>query len=566
MYNYLHRFYPNWLVPDIQRPVQSWHPFLLMLIAAASMTLMFNGPFFAALQMQLPGQTGLQLTLLLLIFLLNFMLLLLIAQGRMLKPVVIFMFFVGSMSLYFNQTFGVLIDKDMLQNAIETDPAEARGMVSGGLVLHLLQWMLFPLLLVTMVRVQRVTYKVYCQQLLAALFMVTFILSAVGATQYAELASFFRNFRAVKHLALPVSPVIAAMSLAAKSVRAQVPREFHVLATDATHHQSTGQPKLLVLVVGETARADHFQLNGYPRPTNPLLSKLPVLSFNQVSSCGTATAHSVPCMFSVMTHDNYAEAAAKTSSNVLDILQAAGVAASWLDNNSGCKGVCERIPSEFLFQKSDERCHNGQCLDDVLLDGLAIALRDHTDEDRIIVLHQLGSHGPEYFKRSAGKDKVFSPECQDKQLQLCDRTEIINAYDNSIITTDRLLASIITQLQQQKYYNAAMLYVSDHGESLGENGVYLHGLPYFMAPSEQTHIPLIWWMSHGYQAINALSSDCLQQSLDKPLSHDHLFHSLLGAFEVQTRLYQKSLDMFSDCKRTQAHTSIAWPDLKNGRT
>ena len=548
MFKYFSRYYASLIVPDIQRPAQSWHPFLLMLVAAASMTLMLNGPFYTALQEHISGQVGLQFTLIFLVFLLNLMLLLLIAHGRMLKPVVLLLFFAGSLSLYFNQSFGVLIDKDMLQNAIETDPAEARGLLSGGLVLHLLQWMLFPLLLVSLVRVQRLSRRMYWQHLLVActLFIVT--LTAVGATQYAELASFFRNFRAVKHLALPVSPVIAGISLAAKSVKAQVPQEFHVLASDATRQQSTGRPKLLVLVVGETARADHFQLNGYPRATNPLLGKLPVMSFSQVSSCGTATAHSVPCMFSVMTHDNYDEATAKTSSNVLDILQSTGVTASWFDNNSGCKGVCDRIPSEFLFQQPDARCKDGQCLDDVLLDGLARALKSKTDGDRIIVIHQLGSHGPEYFKRSAGSDKVFAPECQDKQLQLCGRAEIINAYDNSIVATDRLLASIIAQLQQQEDYNAAMLYMSDHGESLGENGVYLHGLPYFMAPEEQTHIPLIWWMSSGYQAITKLNADCLAQSRNKPLSHDYLFHSLLGIFSVKTILYQQSLDMFSGCR------------------
>ncbi len=179
-----------------------------------------------------------------------------------------------------------------------------------------------------------------------------------------------------------------------------------------------------------------------------------------------------------------------------------------------------------------------------------------TDADRIIVLHQLGSHGPEYFKRSAGKDKVFGPECQDKQLQLCDRSAIINAYDNSVIATDRLLASIIAQLQQQEDYNAAMLYLSDHGESLGENGVYLHGLPYFMAPKEQTHIPLLWWMSRSYQAMHQLNADCIAQSRHKPLSHDYLFHSLLGAFGVKTSLYQPALDMFNDCKGSAESAQI----------
>lgn len=548
MFNYLRRYSAGLLVPDLQRPAQSWHPLLFMLVAALAMTVMLNAPFYAALQVDIPGQIGLQLSLLLVVFLLNLLLLLLVAHARLLKPVVLLMFLAGSLSLYFNQSFGVLIDKDMLQNALETDKAEASGLLSGDLLLHLLQWMLFPLLLVLMVRVQRLSRRHYWQQLCAALTVLLLTLSGIGATQYAEFASFFRNFRSVKHLALPVSPVMAAISLTIKSAKAQVAPEFHLLASDAHRSASKGQPQLLVLVLGETARADHFQLNGYPRPTNPLLSQLDVVSFRQVSACGTATAHSVPCMFSALTRENYDEATAKNSSNVLDILQATGVDVSWLDNNSGCKGVCDRVASEFLFQKTDNRCTEGQCLDDVLLDGLANALQQNSNADRIIVLHQLGSHGPEYFKRRADQDKRFAPECQDKQIQLCERSAVINAYDNSIVATDRLLAGVIGQLQQQSHYHAAMLYLSDHGESLGENGVYLHGLPYFMAPEAQTQIPMIWWMKQGYASAANLSAHCLAKSQDEPLSHDHLFHSLLGAFSVSTTIYQAPLDMFRRCR------------------
>lgn len=547
MFSYLRRYAPVLLIPALKLRVQNWHPLLFMLVAALGMTLMFNAPFYAALQTQIPGQLGLQISLFLLVFLLNLLLMFIFAHGILLKPVVLLLFFAGSLSLYFNQSFGVLIDKDMLQNALETDPAEARGLLSTALILHVLQWMLLPLLLM-MVRVQRIAKRRYVQQMLVALLAVVLTLSAVGATRYAELASFFRNFRSMKHLALPVSPVIAGFSLLGKSVKAQTQPPFQQLATDARRSESTGQPKLLVLVLGETARADHFQLNGYPRPTNPLLSQLPVVSFTQVSACGTATAHSVPCMFSALNRDNYDEAIAKNSSNVLDILQATGVDTSWLDNNSGCKGVCDRVPSEFLFQQPDKRCSNGQCLDDVLLDGLARALKRQTNGDRIIVLHQLGSHGPEYYKRSAGQDKKFLPECQDKQIQLCERSEVVNAYDNSIVATDRLLAKVIAQLQQQQHYNAAMFYLSDHGESLGENGVYLHGLPYFMAPAAQTQVPMLWWMSSGYAAVTRLDANCLAASRNSQYSHDHLFHSLLGAFSVQTSLYQPALDLFRGCQ------------------
>lgn len=551
MAEFLRRYAPRFAVHARQPSAQSWHPIFFMLVAAASMTLMLNGPFYEALQTHIPHQWGLQFTLVLLVFMLNLMLLLMMAHGRFLKPVVLLLFFVGSISLYFNQAFGTLIDKDMLQNAIETDPAEALSLLSSGLFFHVMQWMLFPWLLVSIVPVQRISAKTYGQQILLAFALWVLTLTAIGTSQYADLASFFRNFRAVKHLALPASPIFAGISLASKTIKSQVPQQFHVLASDATRQASVGRPKLLVLVIGETARADHFQLNGYARNTTPLLSQLPLISFSSVSSCGTATAHSIPCMFSAMTREDYNETTAKTSSNVIDILNATGVNTLWLDNNSGCKGVCDRVHSEFLFQKPDPRCHQGQCLDDVLLDGLVQALRVNTASDRIIVLHQLGSHGPEYFKRSADKDKVFMPECRNNQLQLCTPTEITNAYDNSIVATDRLLANVIMSLQQQAHYNAAMLYISDHGESLGENGVYLHGLPYFMAPQAQTHVPLIWWMSPEYSKVSHIKADCLAQNRDKPMSHDHLFHSLLAAFSVKTSLYQASLDMFSDCT-TQA--------------
>lgn len=549
MLDYFRRYTLPIIVPDLSKPATSWHPVLFALVAAASMTLMFNGPFYAALQTNIPGQIGLHLVLILVVFLLNLMLILLFGHSRLLKPVVLLLFMVGSLSLYFNQAFGVLITQEMLQNAVETDLAEAKGLISIGFLIHLMQWNLFPLMLASVVRIQRLSRRAYFQHSITALAMVCIVLLSVGVTQYTELASFFRNFKSVKHLALPVSPVIASVSLTIKSLKAQVPTEFHILATDAKRESTFGRPRLLVLVVGETARADHFQLNGYPRATNPLLSKLPIVSFSQVSSCGTATAHSLPCMFSALTRENYDESKAKNSSNILDILQATGVDVSWHENNSGCKGVCDRLRSEFLYKQEDPRCSEGQCLDELLLDALDRELQSIADTDRIIVLHQLGSHGPEYFRRSGILDKAFNPECTDKQLQLCSRDNIVNAYDNSIVATDRLLANIINRLQQQKNYDASMLYMSDHGESLGENGVYLHGLPYFIAPDAQTHIPLIWWMSNEYAASSDLDAICIAKRQSSPLSHDNLFHSLLGIFSVNTALYESKLDIFKSCKK-----------------
>jgi lipid A ethanolaminephosphotransferase len=527
-----------------------WHPLWFALISALGMTLLLNGPFLAAVQAKVPGQYALQLNLMAILFLLNLLLLVIFSFHRLQKPVVVALFAIGAFSYYFIDSFGIVVDKSMLQNAVETDAAEAMGVLTIGMLWQVIGVMLFPLLCIGLMKVRTLPLKQFFRHWLLALVLVTLSLFSLVASGYSELAPFFRNYREVKHFALPVSPVAAAVSLSSDLVKKQFPTEFMQLGQDAIQPLSvkTEKPRLIVMVLGETARADHFQLNGYARSTNPQLSHLPVYSFTNVSSCGTATAHSVPCMFSNMGRDLYKESQAKNSSNVLDILQYAGIDVSWLDNNSGCKGVCDRVPTQFVFeQQKNPLCHQGQCLDQVLLDALEQQLKTPQSSDKLIVLHQLGSHGPEYFKRSSAKDKAFLPECTDKQLQLCSPSDIVNAYDNSIVATDHLLAAVIARLNSQKNYQTAMFYVSDHGESLGENGIYLHGLPYWMAPKAQTQVPLLWWMSEPYASSAKLTPECVASKRQDSFSHDNVFHSLLGMFQIKTSLYQASKDMFRSC-------------------
>lgn len=531
-------------------PRPLWHPFWFALISALGMTLLLNGPFLSAVQSKVPGQFGLQLNLMAILFLLNVLLLVIFSFRRLQKPMLLAFFAIGALSYYFIDSFGIVIDKEMLQNAFETDPAEAKAVFSVGMVWQVFSLMLFPLLCSGLIKVRAIPHKKFVLHWLIALSLILLSLSSLVASGYSDLAPFFRNYREVKHLALPFSPVSAAVSFAKQELKQQFPDEFVSLGEDAMQPLSakTAAPRLIVLVLGETARADHFQLNGYARATNPKLSLLPVFSFSDVSSCGTATAHSVPCMFSNMGRQHYDETLAKNSSNVLDVLQKAGIEVTWLDNNSGCKGVCQRVDTELLFaQQHNPLCAEGQCLDEVLLQALDRQLQKPFTSDRLIVLHQLGSHGPEYFKRSSAKDKTFLPECTDKQLQLCQSAEIVNAYDNSIVATDSLLSAVITTLNSHKRNQTALLYLSDHGESLGENGIYLHGLPYWMAPKAQTQVPMLWWMSKAYSASQQLTSDCVAAKQHHPFSHDNLFHSLLGLFQVNTSVYQPALDMFRPC-------------------
>jgi lipid A ethanolaminephosphotransferase len=308
-------------------------------------------------------------------------------------------------------------------------------------------------------------------------------------------------------------------------------------------------PTLMVLVVGETARAESFGLGGYARNTTPALAARHVTYFSQTSSCGTATAVSVPCMFSGMTRHKYDADLAKHREGLLDVLKRAGYAVTWIDNNSGCKGACDRVDNLApLASKRAQWCEGNECLDGLLDDSIADFLAHAPVQDRVIVLHQAGSHGPAYYKRYAPAFKRFSPTCDTNAIQGCPRAALINTYDNSIAYTDHILASLIDQLQgQSSRYQSMMWYVSDHGESTGEHGLYLHGAPYLFAPSQQTHVPMLTWLSAQFQASHPKLLGCLNAEKDQTTSQDNLFHTLLGLLSVESQVKDPALDLSAGC-------------------
>jgi lipid A ethanolaminephosphotransferase len=324
-------------------------------------------------------------------------------------------------------------------------------------------------------------------------------------------------------------------------------------------HTAGARPLLFVLVVGETARADHFGLNGYSRDTTPELAARKVLSWHNVHSCGTSTLASLPCMFSPLGKSAF-ESRKDDTENLLDVVQAAGLTVLWLDNQpGGCKGVCDRV----LHAKASEAltpelrgalCSGSECLDDALLHALDARLPALTAAQRergvLLVLHQMGSHGPAYYKRSGDADKRFMPECRTEVLADCSHGELINAYDNSIVATDAFLARIIDRLRaQSERYDTGLLYLSDHGESLGEYGLFLHGMPYGMAPEVQKHIPMVAWLDERLELRERLSAACLRASADAPLTHDNLYHTVLGVLDVRSPTYQRGLDAFVGCRQ-----------------
>jgi len=302
-----------------------------------------------------------------------------------------------------------------------------------------------------------------------------------------------------------------------------------------------------VVVLGETARAQNWGLNGYVRQTNPQLAQMGVINFPNMHSCGTSTEVSVPCMFSPFGRHDYNENNIRKHQSLLHVLEHAGITTLWRDNQSGCKGVCDGLTIQRLDDAKDPHlCKDGRCMDEILLQDLAKQVRAKPG-DRVVVLHQLGSHGPSYFERYPAGFRRFTPTCDTADLGNCERDLIANAYDNSLLYTDHLLARTVSTLEAMPDYDTAMIYLSDHGESLGEKGLYLHGMPYAIAPQEQTRVPMVMWFSPGFAADRGLDLSCLRARARQYTDQDNLFPSVLGLLQVKTEVYDRKRDLFAQC-------------------
>jgi lipid A ethanolaminephosphotransferase len=369
---------------------------------------------------------------------------------------------------------------------------------------------------------------------------------------FADFASLMNNHRDVRYLITPGNVLASLAENSWGQLKRPGGQQRVAVGADATLAPASlsRRPQLFVLVVGETARAQNFSLNGYPRSTAPELARHGVINFPHATACGTSTEVSLPCMFSPFGRAHYDEKKIRTHESVLHVLAHAGVDVLWRDNQAGCKGVCDGLPHEQLDAAGDASlCASGQCMDEILLRGMDQVLRDHRG-NLFVVMHQLGSHGPAYFRRYPPAFRKFTPACENDDLRGCSPQEVVNAYDNSLLYTDFFLGKLIDFLDAaQKTHDTAMLYVSDHGESLGEGGLYLHGMPWAIAPHAQTQVPFVLWVSPSFRESHALDLQCERDRANGHLvSHDNLFHSLLGIFGVQTRAYDPTLDVFAPCR------------------
>ncbi|WP_376746095.1 phosphoethanolamine transferase [Acinetobacter venetianus] len=468
------------------------------------------------------------------------------------KPIAIALVFIGGFASYAVSTLGVLITSDQVQNLMQTDMAEARDTWSWHLVVWTLGMTVLPIIAILMVKLKS---EPIVGQLLKKVIASVVSLAMVGGLLfvfYVDFAAIFRENRDLKGMISPQNMIASFASYYKK----KAPKENLPLVTygeDATMQKTDASklPKLMVLVVGETARAENFSLNGYSKNTNPKLSKQDIINFSQVSSCGTATAVSVPCMFSGMPREDYDESLANHREGLLDIAKRAGYQVTWIDNNSGCKGTCDRVEQFKIPEPIQKKwCKDEECFDDILIDSLKAYLATIPKDDtrpHLVVLHQMGSHGPAYYKRVPPQYKVFKPTCDTNAIQGCSRDELLNSYDNTLLYTDYVLDSLIETLKTATQYETGLWYLSDHGESTGESGMYLHGAPYAIAPSQQTHVPMLMWFSDAWKQQAQKQMSCLSQQRQKELSQDNLFPTMLSLLDVKTKVIDPKNDMLATC-------------------
>ncbi|MGQ7242575.1 phosphoethanolamine transferase [Salinicola sp. V024] len=531
-----------------RRPVIS--PELLTLIVSISFTLFYNGAFWGKVfELHSPGLPGSWLTLIgygVLMTLIQYVVFMLFATRYTVKPVLMVLMLIAASVSYFTASYHTYFDTTMVVNTLQTDPHEVGELLTVGLFKHLLVFAVLPIVILLRLKVSSSGWKMALIRKVAYFLGGVALLIGSALLIYQSLSSEMRNNPEMRYLLTPGNYIVSLTRVLTANEKSHLEKKIP-LSAEATYVGDV-RLKLIVMVVGETARAADWGLNGYDRQTTPELAKRDLVNYPDVNSCGTSTAVSVPCMFSPWGRDNYDGTAIEQHESLLDVLKLAGFDVLWIDNQSGCKGVCDRVSSiKTDSSKLQLGCTQDECFDDTLREALEERTKD-LKKNTVIVLHEMGNHGPSYYKRYPKSYEKFTPVCRQDDLSRCDAQSIRNAYDNAILYNDHVLSGMIDYLKKQDTFDATLIYASDHGESLGENGVYLHGLPYLIAPDEQTHVPMIWWLSKSILRDEGIDYGCIQSNATSHHSHANLFHTILGLAQVKTDVYDPGLDMAASCK------------------
>lgn len=535
--------------PNGRRP--SLSPVFINALVATYLLALCNATFWGHLFRIFEGRTITALAFAGAVWAVMLLVISILAVRRAQKVVLVALLMIAGVTSYYVDVMGVVVDREMIQNAMTTTFAESKHLITLHFVVHVFLYGVIPSALVLWVRIRRapIVRAAIGTGVVAALSVALLV-----GLLFTNLKAYSTVLRADKELMGAVQP-LAPMSGAlryAKMMLKSTQIVVQPMGTDAApgpYLAKADKPVLMIIVAGETGRAQNWSLGGYGRETNPELKTRDIVYFPNATSCGTATATSLPCMFSPLTMDAYSYEGGLSNENLLDVLMHAGFDVEWWENNTGDKNIADRLPVRphmMTAQDGAEFCQP-ECIDGVFLKKLqdkAASISKNT----VIVLHQIGSHGPSYWLRYPADRELFTPACETEELTRCSSEEIVNAYDNTIAYTDHFLAQVIDTLQASDRVIPAIYYVSDHGESLGEGGLYLHGTPYFMAPEYQTHVPMVIWMSDRFRASLALDADCLTAVAQDPVSHDNMFSTVLGMLDVSTSAKNVGLDLTATCR------------------
>lgn len=428
-----------------------------------------------------------------------------------------FFFLINAVAVYFINTYSVIIDESMIGNIFNTNLDESSSFFAFKLILYILFLGIIPSILFIRIKIEKIKLKVFFKNIGISLgLMILFVLANASNVLWVD-----KHAKVIGGLAMPWS------------YTANIPRYFihkfqenekEILLPDAVI--TNKEKSVVVLVIGESARSKNFSLYGYEKDTNPLLSKTENLYHFKANSCATYTTAGVKCL---LEHQNTSE----LYEILPNYLYRHNVSVVWRTTNWGEPPVHidKYLKVDDLMPNcKDERCN----YDEILLKGLKDEILNAKHDKVLVILHTSTSHGPTYSKKYPKQFEVFKPVCNSVELSQCSNQELVNAYDNTIVYTDYILHSIIEELNQLKDYKSTMIYVSDHGESLGEKNLYMHGIPMSIAPKEQYEIPFIVWVSENSRQLKS----------QEQLSQNHVFHSVLNFLSISSPIYNETLNIF----------------------
>jgi len=435
------------------------------------------------------------------------------------KFLLVLFFILNAIAVYFINTYGVIIDESMIGNVLNTNYQEASSFFSIKIILYIILLGVVPAIYIIKTKIIKEPFRRFLITFSIALLFILIMVFA-NASNWLWID---KNSKTLGGLAMPWSYTV---NIPLFYIHKHQKNEKEILLPNATIKDN--QKSVVVLVIGESARSENFSLYGYNKNTNPLLSKIPNVFHFNATSCGTYTTAGVKCILEPNSSDKLYEI-------LPNYLYRNNAEVIWRTTNWGQPPL--HIKNYMDKDSLQSNCKGKDCdYDEILLNGLKEQILASKKNKILVILHTSTSHGPAYSKKYPPQFETFKPVCNSVELGKCSHEALINAYDNTIVYTDYILSKIIDDLKQLKEYNSAMIFVSDHGESLGEKNLYTHGLPLSLAPKEQYNIPFIVWVSDSSKQLKPLET----------VNQNYVFHSVLNFLHIQSPVYNEELNIFKE--------------------